>query len=98
MFIGRSQALLKRDSFTDIANTIYSKGLNLTKNRLRHGLKLKIDSVTNPDTNSPLPFTVMTWSFAKADSIADFVAAVYSKGLNFAKTDFATDLVSAISS
>ena len=61
MFIGRSQALLKRDSFTDVANTIYSKGLiNLTKNRLRHGLKLKIDSVTNRDTNSSLPFTVMT--------------------------------------
>ena len=40
----------------------------------------------------------MTCSFPKADSITDFVAVVYSKGLNIAKTDFATDFVSAISS
>ena len=42
------------------------------------------------------PFIVMTWSFTKADSIADFLAAIYGEGLNFIKTDSVTDSVNAI--
>ena len=33
----------------------------------------------------------MAWSFTKQDSITDFVAAIYGKGLNIIKTDSATD-------
>ena len=38
----------------------------------------------------------MAWSFTKTDSIADFVAAIYGKGLNFIRTSSATDPVTAI--
>ena len=33
----------------------------------------------------------MAWSFTKIDSIAEFVTAIYDKGLNFIKRDSAID-------
>ena len=38
----------------------------------------------------------MAWSFIKTDPIAEFVVAIYGKGLNFIKTDSVTDPVTAI--
>ena len=37
----------------------------------------------------------MARSFTKANSIADFVTAIYSKDLNFTKTDSVTDPATA---
>ena len=38
----------------------------------------------------------MAWSFTKINSIADFVAAIYGKGLNLIKTDSTTDPLTSI--
>ena len=38
----------------------------------------------------------MAWNFTQTDSIAGFVAAIYGKGLNFIRTDSATDPITAI--
>ena len=38
----------------------------------------------------------MAWSYIKTDLIADFVAAIYGKGLDFIRTDSAIDPITAI--
>ena len=37
-----------------------------------------------------MPFIVTAWSFTKADTIADLVATIYGKVLNFIKTESIT--------
>ena len=38
----------------------------------------------------------MAWNFTKTDSIADFMTAIYGKGLDFIKTYSVTDRATAI--